>query len=295
MVTNFYFRKRLPEPVQVLLRRVESFLRPDSLARLYERHHQLLLRHSRTPRGRKRRSRPAEVPVQSRRRVHLPREPLYDAQVLPERSRPFSEADTPVRSKFAGARWNDRLSIRTHRKGRALLRVHPGSRVYRRRSERVGRTPRPGRPIRRLGDRAGIADSHGRAPRLVRTGRQTVSAFAPATVVIYDADCRFCIRSLRVLKAFDILGRVSLLPSDTQGLLELFPSLRGADFSSAMYAVRDGAAYAGFDAFRTALWSSPILALLAWSWYVPPVPAVGRRLYAWIARNRHSLGCSIES
>jgi predicted DCC family thiol-disulfide oxidoreductase YuxK len=122
-----------------------------------------------------------------------------------------------------------------------------------------------------------------------------MSGFAPATAVIYDAECRFCIRSLRVLKAFDILGRISLVPSDTTGLLKRFPTLRGADFSSAMYAVRDGAAYAGFDAFRTALWSSPILALLAWSWYVPPVPAVGRRVYAWIARNRRSLGCSIES
>jgi predicted DCC family thiol-disulfide oxidoreductase YuxK len=122
-----------------------------------------------------------------------------------------------------------------------------------------------------------------------------MSGFAPATVVVYDAECRFCIRSLRVLKAFDILGRITLVPSNEDGLLERFPSLRGADFASAMYAVRDGKAYAGFDAFRTALWSSPILALLAWSWYVPPVPALGRRVYAWIARNRRSLGCSLES
>ena len=115
--------------------------------------------------------------------------------------------------------------------------------------------------------------------------------FGPVTLV-YDGACHFCIRSLRGLKRFDPLDRMQLVDGTIPANLARFPELRDADLASAMYAVADGRAYRGFDAFRRAMWASPYLFAVAFIGYLPGVPFLGRRLYDWVARNRHALGCS---
>jgi len=112
-------------------------------------------------------------------------------------------------------------------------------------------------------------------------------------VMVYDGACAFCVRSLRLFRAFDLFGRLQFFDgSDAQRALAAFPELAGADLASAMYAVADGRSYRGFDAFRRAMWVSPILAALAPLMYLPGIRPLGMRIYGWVARNRHAFGCS---
>lgn len=109
---------------------------------------------------------------------------------------------------------------------------------------------------------------------------------------MFDGECGFCRRSLLALKRLDWFDRIELIASsDRAAWADRFPQLEGADFAAAMFAVRGNSMYRGFDAFRASLWSLPLLAPVAWSWYLPGVRAVGTRMYAAIAARRHRLGC----
>lgn len=112
--------------------------------------------------------------------------------------------------------------------------------------------------------------------------------------LVYDAQCRFCIRSLALLKRLDWFGLLALVPSaQAESDERLAAALEGADLQSAMYAVSSaGRSYAGFDAFRQALLRLPLGALVAWTWYLPGARWLGTRCYGWIARRRHTFGCS---
>jgi predicted DCC family thiol-disulfide oxidoreductase YuxK len=111
--------------------------------------------------------------------------------------------------------------------------------------------------------------------------------------VIFDGDCGFCIRSLRVCRALDWRHRLGFHDShDRRRIDALFPQLRAADFENAMFAVdAAGRAYRGFFAFRRIAWETPLLWLMLPVLYFPGSTAIGPRVYAWIARNRHRLGC----
>jgi predicted DCC family thiol-disulfide oxidoreductase YuxK len=113
--------------------------------------------------------------------------------------------------------------------------------------------------------------------------------------VIYDGKCGFCIRSLRVVKAFDLNGALHFYDANQAQTLEQFPVLRGADLSEAMFTVVEGEApYRGFFAFRRLLWSSPVMWGLLPLFYFPGAAFFGPRVYAWVARNRSSFGCETE-
>ncbi len=112
--------------------------------------------------------------------------------------------------------------------------------------------------------------------------------------LLFDGNCDFCRRSLTLLLRFDVLRNIELVnANERQLVVRRFPNLVDADFDNAMFAVDpDGRIYRGFYAFRAALWSSPLLVPMAWIWHIPGIPLLGIRIYAWIARNRHSLGCA---
>ena len=111
--------------------------------------------------------------------------------------------------------------------------------------------------------------------------------------VIYDGDCALCVRVLRVFARADVFRHVQLHDSRAaEGLMAAFPALAGADFNEAMYAVGDaGTVSRGFFAFRALAWASPITWPLLLLFYAPGVSVIGPRIYAWVARNRPSLGC----
>jgi predicted DCC family thiol-disulfide oxidoreductase YuxK len=110
--------------------------------------------------------------------------------------------------------------------------------------------------------------------------------------IIFDGQCRFCIRSLRVVRALDIRAALRFHDANRGETLEFFPELRGAALSEAMYARVEGEPpHRGFYAFRRLLWSSPLMWPLIPLFYFPGVSFPGERVYAWVARNRKNLGC----
>lgn len=112
--------------------------------------------------------------------------------------------------------------------------------------------------------------------------------------LVYDADCRFCIRSLAVLKRLDWFRLLDLVPSAEANRYDrLRDALAGADLQSAMYAVSArGHSYGGFEAFRQALLRLPLGALVVWAWYLPGARWLGTRCYGWVSQRRRHFGCS---
>jgi acetyl esterase len=110
--------------------------------------------------------------------------------------------------------------------------------------------------------------------------------------IIYDGDCGFCVRSLKVLSALDVWGLLRFHKSQNAETFAQFPGLQDADVANAMYAVAgDEVPQRGFFAFRRVLWSSPLMWPLLLLFYLPGAGLVGTRIYAWVAQNRGRFGC----
>jgi predicted DCC family thiol-disulfide oxidoreductase YuxK len=114
--------------------------------------------------------------------------------------------------------------------------------------------------------------------------------------VIYDGQCGFCLRSLRVCRALDWRGRLRFHDAhDHLTIAAQFPELAAADLDHAMYAVaEDRRTFRGFFAVRRIAWEAPLLWLTLPLLYLPGAGHIGSAIYAWIARHRHRLGCDTE-
>ena len=113
--------------------------------------------------------------------------------------------------------------------------------------------------------------------------------------IIFDGQCRFCVRSLLVVRALDIRGALRFHDGNRAETLELFPELGVAELAEAMYAiVRGEPPYRGFYAFRRVLWFSPLMWPLIPLFYFPGVSFFGERIYNWVAKNRKNLGCESD-
>jgi predicted DCC family thiol-disulfide oxidoreductase YuxK len=114
--------------------------------------------------------------------------------------------------------------------------------------------------------------------------------------VIYDGQCGFCIRSLKVCRALDVRGALQFHDANMRKeVLVLFPELGQADFENAMFAVApDRSVTRGFFAFRRIVWESPLMWPLLPVFYFPGARWIGPKMYAWVARNRRRLGCATD-
>ena len=112
--------------------------------------------------------------------------------------------------------------------------------------------------------------------------------------VIYDAQCRFCLRSLHFLQR--LAGRHLFRLHDGNNREQLqseFPFVANAKTNEAMFVVTPrGEVFQGFFAFRRIMWESPRLYPLLPVFYVPGATLIGPRIYSWVARNRRKFGCS---
>lgn len=115
--------------------------------------------------------------------------------------------------------------------------------------------------------------------------------------VIYDGQCLFCMRSLRLFQIVDMRDAFRFHDAhDESAIASLFPELKGADFDHAMFVVTSRrAVYRGFFAFRRMIWSNPLTWLLIPLFYFPGASFVGSRIYAWIAKNRLKFGCRSDA
>lgn len=83
--------------------------------------------------------------------------------------------------------------------------------------------------------------------------------------IIYDAQCRFCLRSLRLLEWLAGRRLFDLHNGNDSDLTQWkFPALAGADTNDAIFAVTPRREiFRGFFAFRRILWESPHLYLFS--------------------------------
>ena len=114
--------------------------------------------------------------------------------------------------------------------------------------------------------------------------------------VIYDGQCGFCVRSLKVCRSLDVRGALRFHDANAlEKVHGLFPELANADFDHAMFAVApDRRVTRGFFAFRRILRESPLMWPLLPLFYFPGSHAIGPRVYAWVARNRGKFGCESD-
>jgi predicted DCC family thiol-disulfide oxidoreductase YuxK len=114
--------------------------------------------------------------------------------------------------------------------------------------------------------------------------------------VIYDGQCGFCVRLMRICRAVDVRRVLRFHDTNARALIHArFPVLAGADFDNAMFVVTASRrVYRGFFAVRRIaaavppLW--PLLPLL----HLPGAGWIGPKVYAWVARNRHRFGCESD-
>jgi predicted DCC family thiol-disulfide oxidoreductase YuxK len=110
--------------------------------------------------------------------------------------------------------------------------------------------------------------------------------------IIYDGQCGFCVRSLKIVRRFDVYRTLRFHDSHRADTLADFPSLSEVKVDEAMYTLVEGEPlYSGFYAFRRLIWNSPLTWILIPIFYFPGAGFFGTRIYAWIARNRSSFGC----
>lgn len=111
-----------------------------------------------------------------------------------------------------------------------------------------------------------------------------------ALTVVYDDHCSFCIRVLLLLRSMDVNGGLRFIgASDPQ-------APEGHDYASAMVVFgRNGQVFRGYDGFTALLSYLGLTRPMAWLMAFPPVAAVGRLVYAWVARNRSCLSaCRVK-
>jgi predicted DCC family thiol-disulfide oxidoreductase YuxK len=106
--------------------------------------------------------------------------------------------------------------------------------------------------------------------------------------VLYDAACHLCRRSMFVLLLLDHLHRLRAVNfRDTVLRKKYAPDIALIDLDRSMHIKMPKGNYAGFDAFRALSWHLPPLWPLAPFFYIPGIPPLGRRVYAYIAANRN--------
>jgi predicted DCC family thiol-disulfide oxidoreductase YuxK len=112
------------------------------------------------------------------------------------------------------------------------------------------------------------------------------------SVVLYDGQCAFCRRSVGLLRRLDWFGRLRYQDArDTGHLPASDEPLDPHRLLEQMHVLVPGGhrAYSGFRALRYLAWRLPALWAFAPWMYLPGIPALGQRIYLWVAKNRFHL------
>jgi predicted DCC family thiol-disulfide oxidoreductase YuxK len=115
---------------------------------------------------------------------------------------------------------------------------------------------------------------------------------ASQAIVLYDGQCPLCRKSVEILRRLDWLRKLRYGDArDPEQVPVHDPPLTPAQLLEEMHLLTpDGKhVYRGFAAFRWMAWQLPLLWPITLFLYLPGIPAVGVRLYRWIARNRFQL------
>jgi predicted DCC family thiol-disulfide oxidoreductase YuxK len=117
---------------------------------------------------------------------------------------------------------------------------------------------------------------------------------APAqkALVLYDGACPLCRKSVRLLRGLDWFNALAFADVRDAGQVPNLPvPVPRRRLLEEMHLLTPGGGqvYHGFAAFRWMVWRLPLLWAVAPLLYLPGMPALGQRLYLWVARNRFRL------
>ena len=111
--------------------------------------------------------------------------------------------------------------------------------------------------------------------------------------VLYDGQCPFCNRMVRVLRCFDLLTRLEFLDFRRLNLADYSRrhhlALTVEDLDRKMYVIRRGQTYLGYYGYRVLALALPAFWVLSPLLFFPGVSWVGEQVYGSIARNRLTL------
>jgi predicted DCC family thiol-disulfide oxidoreductase YuxK len=108
--------------------------------------------------------------------------------------------------------------------------------------------------------------------------------------LIYDGDCEFCRRQVRMVERWDTQSRIEPVPFQ-QAELDSYGVSREA-VEEAMHLVSPSeTVWRGSAAAREILRLLPRGRLLAWLFRLPGAMFMAERAYRWIAKRRHRFGC----
>ena len=107
--------------------------------------------------------------------------------------------------------------------------------------------------------------------------------------LIYDGECGFCRQAVALVSKWDRERRVTLIPFQEQARVAAFRIPLPALAAAMHLVLPDGRVRAGADAAPDLLRLLPGKRWLASVFTVPGVLPVARRVYAWVARQRHCL------
>jgi predicted DCC family thiol-disulfide oxidoreductase YuxK len=114
--------------------------------------------------------------------------------------------------------------------------------------------------------------------------------------VLYDGACGLCGRTVGVLRALDLSGRVEFLDavSDWPSIAKRFPDLDRTQCFTDMHVVTpQGEKYAGFYGYRALAHVLPLGWLFLPILYLPGIPGIGSRVYSSVAARRHQGTCAL--
>ena len=115
-------------------------------------------------------------------------------------------------------------------------------------------------------------------------------------VLVYDAECSMCRASALWLMRLALAGgELEILPCRSPVRAHRFPDLSEDACMSAMQLILpDGRVLAGADAVPELLRRIRGLGWLATALALPPMRAIARRGYGWIARHRMRISCTLS-
>ena len=105
---------------------------------------------------------------------------------------------------------------------------------------------------------------------------------------LYDGQCSLCERARQFAAILDWRQRLLFTDlHDPVAMRECLPGLSQSERLASLHLLLDdGQILRGFAAVRRIMRELPLLTLLAWCLYVPPIHLLGEVAYRIIARNR---------
>ena len=122
------------------------------------------------------------------------------------------------------------------------------------------------------------------------------AATGPVATLIYDGECAMCRASaLWIMRRALDAGTLEILPCRSAPRRQRFPQVTDEQCMTAMQLVLpDGRVLAGADAMPELLRRIPRWRWIAALFALPGLRPLARVVYAWIARNRMRVSCSID-